>query len=543
MLDIDLRIRSFDMRFTRKTANVNNRPPDKEYSINVKWKLGIKWKTWCLLVVFIVCVLVSIWVLQVQLLNFFFQTARFYELGQSMDMLADAVDDPAELEGAVTNSTGKYSFDIWILDVDPNDTERISIVETNVGRNEMHSQTYKMKVIYRQTQKNGGEYMATVPVDSFWNGENVEVFDDNLGSPGAYLSVRRHSEEVGAIYSRIQAIDGRDVLIVQYTSFATVHAMTATLRAQFVFIGIAMVIMAFVFAVILSRMITKPIVKMNEAAKKLAEGNYEADFTGNGYREINELAMTLNYASRELARTDTLQKELISNISHDLRTPLTMIKGYSEVIRDIPGENTPENIQVIIDETERLSELVNDMLDLSRIQAGTRKPEYEEFSITDTVRDTLERYEKLRMQEGYRIDFIADREATVVADRGMILQVVYNLINNAINYIGDDKQVTVTQSVSETFVKISVSDTGEGISDEELQHIWNRYYRVDKMHRRATVGTGLGLSIVKEILEVHHASFGVESELGRGSTFWFEMPLAEMPNIINAEYISEDGEI
>ena len=131
---------------------------------------------------------------------------------------------------------------------------------------------------------------------------------------------------------------------------------------------------------------------MNNAAKKLALGKYDADFLGGGYRESDELARMLNLASAELAKIDNLQKELISNVSHDLRTPLTMIKGYSEVMRDIPGENTPENVQVIIDETTRLSDLVNDMLDLSKIQSGARSPQLEEFNITETVRETLGRY-------------------------------------------------------------------------------------------------------------------------------------------------------
>ena len=120
----------------------------------------------------------------------------------------------------------------------------------------------------------------------------------------------------------------------------------------------AVAVLALATAGLMSKIITKPIVKMNESAKRHAKGEYGTDFTVSGYREIDELADTLNYASKELAQTDTLQKELISNVSHDLRTPLTMIKGYGEVMRDIPGENTSENIQIIIDETTRLSDLV-----------------------------------------------------------------------------------------------------------------------------------------------------------------------------------------
>ena len=200
-----------------------------------------------------------------------------------------------------------------------------------------------------------------------------------------------------------------------------------------------------------------------------------------------------------------------------------MIMGYSEVMRYIPGENTPENVQVIIDETERLTDLVNDMLDLSKIQSGTQRPEMEIFSLTDTVRTVMQRYEKLIGQDGYRIEFFADNNVDVCADRGMILQVIYNLINNAIHYTGDDKLVYVRQTVNGDTVRISVTDSGEGISAELIPMIWERYYKVDKVHKRARVGTGLGLSIVKGVLELHHTTYGVDSVLGKGSTFWFEL--------------------
>ena len=280
---------------------------------------------------------------------------------------------------------------------------------------------------------------------------------------------------------------------------------------------IILAVLALATAGLMSKIITKPIVKMNESAKRLAKGEYGTDFTVSGYREIDELADTLNYASKELAQTDTLQKELISNVSHDLRTPLTMIKGYGEVMRDIPGENTSENIQIIIDETTRLSDLVNDMLDLSKIKSGTRKPELQPFSLTQTVRETMLRYERLTMQNGYRIEFINDSDTMIYADRGMLLQVIYNLINNAINYTGDDKFVSVKQTVSGDTVRISVTDTGDGIATDELDRIWDRYYKVDKIHKRATVGTGLGLSIVKHAAAFHNAEVTIESKVDHGT--------------------------
>ena len=202
-----------------------------------------------------------------------------------------------------------------------------------------------------------------------------------------------------------------------------------------------------------------------------------------------------------------------------------MIKGYSEVMRDIPGENSAENIQVVIDETTRLSELVNDLLDLSKIQSGSRKAMFEEFDLTAAVEEVMKRYDAFTAHQGYHITFISQERATVFADRGMLLQVLYNLINNAINYTGDDLSVTVRQTVENGRVRISVSDTGQGIEADQIPQIWDRYYKVDKVHRRAMIGTGLGLSIVKGVLDLHNAAYGVESQVGSGSTFWFELDI------------------
>jgi signal transduction histidine kinase len=204
-----------------------------------------------------------------------------------------------------------------------------------------------------------------------------------------------------------------------------------------------------------------------------------------------------------------------------------MIKGYAEVMRDIPDENTPENVQVIIDEAAHLSDMVSDMLDISKIHSGAQKLTIEEFSISDTVREVLGRYEKLTEHDGYSIDFVSDGEYFVSADRSMMVRVLYNLINNAINYTGDDKRVVLTQTYNEktNAVRISVSDSGDGIGKDDLDAVWDRYYKVDKVHKRAKIGTGLGLSIVKGILEAHGCAYGVESRVDEGSNFWFEMEM------------------
>ena len=224
---------------------------------------------------------------------------------------------------------------------------------------------------------------------------------------------------------------------------------------------------------------------------------------------------------------EALQHELIANISHDLRTPLTMIGGYAEVMRDLPSENTPENMQMIIDETSRLSTLVNELLDFSRMQASGLKLNPSDFCLTDAVDSTVKRVGKLTEKDGYTILFEYDTPVDVTADSMRISQVVYNLIGNALTYTGPDKRVTVRQSVHDGYAHIDITDTGKGIAPDELDLIWNRYYRTKETHKRAIIGSGLGLNIVQSILKEHNVPYGVSSELDKGTTFWFELPLAK----------------
>ena len=294
-------------------------------------------------------------------------------------------------------------------------------------------------------------------------------------------------------------------------------------RAMNTLLSVVFFASAIAIAYFLSNNISRPVVTMSAKAKNLTLYDYDVEFSADkGPGEIRELAAALNSATNELKKLSTTQKELIANISHDLRTPLTLISGYSEVMRDFPDEVTPENMQIIIDETARLNSLVNDLLTVSKLQSGTQSINPREISLTKSILDTVKRYEKLLNHKEYKIIFEYDTEVYIIADETRLLQVVYNLINNAVNYTGEDKTVRVKQEIIGDVVRISVIDTGEGISEENLPLIWDRYYKVDKVHKRAIHGTGLGLSIVKNILLLHDSRFGVSSEVGKGSIFWFE---------------------
>ena len=384
-------------------------------------------------------------------------------------------------------------------------------------------------ILFRKVQEKGGTKMV------YFNAAGKE----NLPAPFAELAAKEkkypwQAKPLFSVYQIQQSLsyfqiaeklDGTQVMIGINARITPLSATVQMLRIQILCIGVLFFILAGFLAVWMSRFIAKPIEDINRSSKELARGNYEVSFNGRGYREITELSNTLNVTAQALGRVDRLGKDLVANVSHDLRTPLTMIIGYGEVMRDIPGENTPENIQIIVDEAQRLSLLVDDLLNLSQVEAGVRRMEKSRFNLTEEIRKTLSRYQKLVEQQGYTVAFEAEGDAWVYADQVKIGQVVYNLINNAISFTGEEKKVTVRQNITVSQVRIDVIDYGVGIPPEEMDSIWDRYYSKKTPHRRAVIGTGLGLSIVKEVLQLHNAAFGVDSKPEKGSDFWFILPL------------------
>ncbi len=280
----------------------------------------------------------------------------------------------------------------------------------------------------------------------------------------------------------------------------------------------------------MAKSISEPIIETNLAARELSRSRYTRPPHSGGYREIAELNDTLVRAAEDLNRVEDLQRELIANISHDLRTPLTMIQGYAEAMRDIPDEITPENMQIIIDETNRLSTMVNEVLDFSRLRSGTLEMNPTDFNLTRLIREIVKRVSRMTAVEGYTVCFDAEEDLWVTADSGRISQVIYNLLGNALTYTGEDKTVRIDQSAEGEQVRVSISDTGEGISREELPYIWDRYYRSRENHRRAVLGSGLGLNICRGILEKHQADYGADSRTGEGTTFWFKLRRTAAPS-------------
>jgi len=230
---------------------------------------------------------------------------------------------------------------------------------------------------------------------------------------------------------------------------------------------------------------------------------------------------------QQLSKIEQLRKDLIANVSHELRTPLSLIRGYAETIRDVTG-NVPDKrekqLGIIIEETERLGKIVDDILNLSQLQTGYLSLNKSRFPIMKTLAAVVKRYDVLSQKTGVQIVLQGSSDGLVEADEARIEQVLYNLINNGFNHTPRGGTITVNAIDGLKAVRVEVSDTGSGIPEEDLPHIWDRYYKAEKASgKRRAAGTGLGLAIVKSVLEAHQAAYGVESKREVGTTFWFEL--------------------
>ncbi len=355
----------------------------------------------------------------------------------------------------------------------------------------------------------------------------------NNGEPVTFKISNQTGDSITQVYGA--KVDSEYRPSVRFFAFAPLTPMgpaVGILAKQLMIVTAVSLVVAFILALYISSRIAHPIHSITERAQEMAEGNYDVQFEGSSYREINNLAGTLNTTAKALSRTEQLQRDLMANVSHDLRTPITMVKSYAEMIRDISGDNEEKRNQhlgVIIEESDRLSYLVNDILTLSRIQAGVEIMEMAPVDLQKCAESVLATYRVLEEQEGFSIRLqTMEQPALVNADQHRMEQVLSNLISNAVRYSGERRDVEVAfLRRDRKWLRCEVRDKGIGIAPEDIDNIWNRYERASSRGARSKGGTGLGLSITKEILQRHGAKYGVESVLGEGSIFWFELPVID----------------
>ncbi len=273
-----------------------------------------------------------------------------------------------------------------------------------------------------------------------------------------------------------------------------------------------------------------PFVEMNTAVQCYSRGDFSMRISVEGSDEAAQLGKSLNEMAEQLRGLEETRRSFVANVSHELRSPLTSMKGFLEAMQDgtIPPENYPEYIEIVLNETRRMVTLVNDLLDLARIESGTIQLHFEVFDINELIRRTLLTFEARLVENEMEMEVrFAQEQCSVYADPAQIGQVLRNLIDNAIKYSPKGRSLFISTYSMRKTVYVTVRDNGIGIPQEDVPHVFDRFYKVEKAHTPTPqMGSGLGLSIVKRIIESHGQSITVRSARGRGTQFTFTLERA-----------------
>ncbi|NLW70684.1 MAG: HAMP domain-containing histidine kinase [Eubacteriaceae bacterium] len=476
----------------------------------------LKYEIFTGFIIFTLIFITFLWIVQTVYIEDIYKSIRVSAAKKTAHMMEEAI-ETGDLQALAENLSASQTLCIEVTDAEgcvcAGSDRLMNCVIHHITKEQMLE-------LARDTEENGGELLKLVS-RVLYRPELEHLRDypmsyDNKPLPDTAIYCLAANASPG----------GERLYIFINVNIIPLTATISTLRTELIWASAIMILSAALTAMIISRRISGPITGLNESAKALGRREYTARFEEKGCLEVRELAKTLNEAAFELNKVETYRRELMANVSHDMRTPLTMIIGYSEIMRDISGENTPDNLQVIVEEARRLETLVNDILEMTGLENDSSPFTPVDINLSEMLGDIAGRFEKMTSHLGYSFTLKCEDGVWVRGEQRGIEQVIYNLLSNAVNYSGDDKRIEIELFTERGRAMTRIIDRGHGISEEALPYIWERYYR-DEHHKRPIVGTGLGLSIVRKVLERHCARYGVESSLGEGSCFWFSLALAE----------------
>lgn len=316
-------------------------------------------------------------------------------------------------------------------------------------------------------------------------------------------------------------------VIIASIALETVSETTNLLKKQLVMVFIILIIISILMGSFFSRLFIFPIKILNKSLKKIADGNLDIKVDLKSKNEFKDVEENINKMVVNLSQVDDLRKDFIANVSHELKTPLGLIIGYAEYVRDVCGDDLKkrnENMDIIIKESERLNEIVKDILQLSLIQSKSIVLKKEEFNLVEMIQSVLDFYNLHAKNNNIDLIFETDEmEIFIYADAQKIEQVLHNLISNALNHTKEFTEVIVKIKKFKDKIRVEINDEGEGIAQEDIDKIWDRFYKGAETRNYLVKSTGLGLAIVKNILQLHDFFYGVESRKLNGSCFYFEI--------------------
>ncbi|MCS1383012.1 HAMP domain-containing histidine kinase [Lysinibacillus sphaericus] len=354
---------------------------------------------------------------------------------------------------------------------------------------------------------------------------DIKAYLQRLGASvpydGQVLENNWQDEKYIATVSPIQKQQKTIGYVFMFQNTDSIHALMERLNKHFLIVGLVSGLVTIVVIIVLSRKLARPLIEMKEATLKMSKGDFTVALSTNGQDELSDLANAIQLLSNDLNHLREERKEFLSSIAHELRTPITFIKGYTDILykRDLSERDRQKYLRIIIEETNRLSRLIKDLFDLAKMDENAFVINKECLHMDDFVA-SIEAKLRPAFHEK-QIDLFVQCEAglTLLADTIRLEQIFLNLLNNALTYCSSGDSTFLQVERNNHFVSIIIKDTGKGIPQKDLPYIFERFYRVDKSRTRANGGLGLGLAIVKELVHAHGGEITVVSEENKGTTF------------------------
>jgi signal transduction histidine kinase len=379
--------------------------------------------------------------------------------------------------------------------------ERIILVNTN-GEVEADSQNVLIGKTYNTRDQGIPLYLPVISL--------------NPSTPPSGLPTPRQQVLFGTIY-----------ITPQNSPNALTVYLSSTLNRFLLWGGLTAIAIALLVTFILSRAILSPIRVLSATAKKLGKGDFAQRVKIKDRGEVGELAQTFNSMAGDLERTEKLRRNMVADVAHELRTPLSNVAGYLEAIRDDVIKPDPATIASLSEEVDLLSRLVDDLQELALADAGELKLVRQPEDISQLIKQSVKVIQALILNKGLDVNIeMPENLPPVNVDYHRVSQILHNLLSNAIKYTPEGGKITISAKQEDKWVKVSVTDNGKGISDADLPNMFERFYRVDKSRARTGGGSGLGLTIAKRLVEAHGGTIAVQSEIGKGSSFFFTLPVA-----------------
>lgn len=373
---------------------------------------------------------------------------------------------------------------------------------------------------------------SSSPVD-LENTITVENFDPTVTAGSSYTIGNFwgvFQEDMLSVFAPITSNFKVKGYVVIHTSMNDLKQSSESMLNISYIMLVILFLLSLIILIFFTEMVYLPLKKIIYATEQYASGNMHYEFQVDSEDEIGYLAASLSYMASEVAKGEDNQKKFVANVSHDFRSPLTSIKGYLDAMLDgtIPPELHEKYLNIVLNETERLTKLTNSLLMLNNLNTKGMLLEKTDFDLNQVIRNTAVAFEGTCKQKKIGIELVLSGDRMIVnADMGKIQQVLYNLLDNAIKFSHNDAVIKIETSEKKNKVLVSVKDHGIGIPKDSLKLIWDRFYKTDLSRGKDKKGTGLGLSITKEIISSHGENINVVSTEGVGTEFMFTLPISD----------------